>query len=122
MVAKHRGLITLDYITPNEKWEFNTNSQLVGKQRFAHLWDNPFHNAEHHIGEAPSYAIINAQITRNIGERWEIYFGCKNLTNFTQNNPIIDWQNPFGENFDAGHIYAPITGATGYLGIRYGIE
>ncbi|MFT5385466.1 MAG: hypothetical protein ACI81W_002874, partial [Saprospiraceae bacterium] len=29
---------------------------------------------------------------------------------------------PFGEHFDATHIYAPINGAMGYLGIRYSID
>lgn len=122
MVAKHRGLVTLDYITPNENWELNLNSQLVGTQRFARLTDNPFHTNDQHIGEAPAYTLLNGQVTRNIGERLEIYAGCENITNFTQDNPILDWQNPFGENFDAGHIYAPITGAMGYIGVRFGIE
>jgi len=122
MVAKHRGLITADYVTPNEKWEFNVSSQLVGKQRFAHLWDNPFHTNDQHIGEAPAYSLFNAQLTRNIGKQWEIYAGCENITGFRQKSPILDWGNPFGENFDAGHIYAPITGQMGYIGVRFGIE
>jgi len=46
MVAKHRGLVSIDYITPNEKWDFNINSQLVGKSRFADLFDNPTHNSD----------------------------------------------------------------------------
>lgn len=122
LVAKHKGLVTLDYQTPDENWEFNTNVQLIGKQRFADLLDNPFHNDEQQIGNTPAYMLLNAQITRNIGKRFEIYAGCENITNYTQNNPILDWQNPFGEHFDATHIYAPIAGAMGYIGVRYGIE
>ncbi len=122
MVAKHRGLITVDYITPNEKWEFNMNTQFVGKQKFVNLIDNPYHNDDHHTGVAPSYQLLNAQITRNFGDRFELYAGCENITNFRQEEAIIDWRNPFGSNFDAGHIYAPITGAMGYIGIRFGIE
>ena len=122
LVAKHRGLVTLDYTTPDEKWDFNSNVQLVGKQRFANLLGNPLHTAEQHKGQTPAYALLNAQISRKIGERFELYAGCENITNFTQANPIIDWQNPFGDYFDATHIYAPITGAMGYIGFRYGIE
>ena len=122
MVAKHHGLITADYTTPNEKWEFNVSTQLKGKQRFAHLWDNPFHTAEQHAGESPAYTLLNGQLTYIINKQWEFYAGCENITGFRQENPILDWQNPFGENFDAGHVYAPITGQMGYIGIRFGIE
>ncbi len=122
MVAKHRGLIVIDYETPDEKWELNTNMQLVGQSRFADVIDNPYHTDEQHIGTAPAYAVVNAQLTYRITEKFELYAGAENLTNFRQPNPIIDWENPFGEYFDATHIYAPITGAMGFLGVRYGIE
>jgi hypothetical protein len=36
-----------------------------------------------------------------------------------QNNPIIDAQNPFGNYFDAGMVYAPIMSANGYLGLDF---
>ncbi|MFK7773906.1 MAG: TonB-dependent receptor [Saprospiraceae bacterium] len=122
MNARHRGLITLDYATPNEKWEFNVGTQFVGKQRFVDLTGNPQHNLDHHIGDTPSYAIANAQVTFKLSKQFELYAGCENLTNYTQEDPIIDWQNPFGDNFDTSHIYAPITGAMGYIGLRFGIE
>lgn len=122
MVAKHRGLITLDYVTPNKKWEFNTNAQFVGKQRFANLIDNPAHSGEHHLGETKPFTLVNAQVTFNATKQFEIYAGCENITNYTQANPIIDALDPFGEYFDANHIYAPITGAMAYIGVRFGIE
>ncbi|MEM6965581.1 MAG: TonB-dependent receptor [Bacteroidota bacterium] len=122
MVARHRGLLTLDYVTPNEKWEFNINTQLVGKQRFAHLWDNPYHTADQHIGETPSYMLLNAQFSYKFNDRFEIYSGSENITGFRQEDAIINWQDPFGDYFDAAHVYAPITGTMMYFGIRYGIE
>jgi outer membrane receptor for ferrienterochelin and colicins len=122
MNARHRGLITLDYSTPNEKWEFNVGNQFVGKQRFVDLIGNPQHNFNHHIGDTPSYMIMNTQVTYKISKQLELYGGCENLTNYIQEDPIIDWQNPFGNNFDTSHVYAPITGAMGYIGLRFGIE
>jgi len=122
MVAQHHGLVNLDYTTPNEKWEFNTNLTFTGEQRFANLIGNPFHNDEHHFGKTKPFALLNAQITFNVNDRLEFYSGCENITSYTQKNPIIDWENPFGEYFDAAHVYAPINGAMGYLGVRYGIE
>lgn len=122
MVAKHRGLISLDYEMPNKKWDFNVNSQLVGESRFVHVIDNPFHNDEQHLGFTKPFMLINAHVNHKINERFEVYVGGENLTNFTQENPIIDWQNPFGQYFDATHVYAPIAGAMGYVGIRYSID
>ena len=122
MVAKHRGLISVDYETPNKKWDFNINTQLVGESRFANVLDNPKHNDEQHIGKTKPYALVNAHINYKLRENFEIYVGGENLTSFTQDNPILDWQNPFSENFDATHIYAPINGRMGYIGIRYSID
>ncbi len=122
LVAKHRGLISIDYATPNSKWDFNVNTQLVGKSRFAHVTDNPFHNDEQHIGETKPFALVNAHMNYKLRDNFEIYIGGENLTGFTQANPILDWQNPFGEYFDATHIYAPITGTMGYLGIRFWLD
>ncbi len=122
MVAKHRGLVALEYETPNEKWDFNVNSQLIGKSRFAHVTDNPFHNDEQHIGETKPYALFNAHINYKFTDNFEVYIGGENLSNFTQADPIIDWENPFGQYFDATHIYAPIAGAMGYVGIRFSID
>jgi outer membrane receptor for ferrienterochelin and colicins len=41
------------------------------------------------------------------------------LTNYTQKRPIIDADNPFGQDFNATQVYAPITGAMGYVGLRF---
>lgn len=122
MVAKHRGLVALEYETPNAKWDFNINSQIVGESRFAHVTDNPFHNDEQHLGVTKPYALFNAHINYKITENFEVYVGGENLSNFTQADPIIDWENPFSEHFDATHIYAPIAGVMGYVGVRYSID
>jgi outer membrane receptor for ferrienterochelin and colicins len=122
MVAKHRGLVAIDYTFPNEKLDFSVNSQLVGESRFANLIDNPYHTDEQHSGSTSPFALINAHVNYKITDHFEVYVGGENLSNFTQKDPILDWQNPFGEHFDATHIYAPIIGAMGYIGIRYSID
>ncbi len=122
MVPQHRGLITLDYKTTDEKWAINTGLQLVGKSRFVNLLENIEHNDAHYTGETDAYALVSAQLTRKFGKNFEVYLGGENLTNYTQKDPIIDAEDPFGDYFDATHIYAPITGAMGYIGIRWGIE
>jgi outer membrane receptor for ferrienterochelin and colicins len=39
LVARKRGLVSVDYTTPNKRWSFNTYVQIVGPQR---LPDNSF--------------------------------------------------------------------------------
>ena len=77
---------------------------------------------EIHAGQTPAYVLLNGQLTYVLNDKFEIYTGMENITSYTQDNPILDAGNPFGDYFDANHIYAPITGRMGYLGIRYGIE
>ncbi len=121
LLAKHRGLITLDYETRDENWMFSTHLQLVGKQRFPDNSALPADLRKDHEGYAPSYAVLGAQITRYIGNL-EIYLGGENLNNYRQENPIIGWEDPFGDYFDATQVYAPVVGIRGYLGVRWFLE
>lgn len=123
LTARHRGLVTLNYETKDEKWMFNTNIQFTGKQRFMddkHLPPN-YTNRSEFIGDAPAYGLLNAQVTRRF-KQLEIYVGGENLTNFTQKNAIVDWENPFGEYFNALQVWGPLVGARGYVGVRWWIE
>ena len=47
--------------------------------------------------------------------------GGENLTNYRQENPIIDPQNPFGSSFDATRAWGPIIGYNLYFCIRFAI-
>ncbi|MEM9917891.1 MAG: TonB-dependent receptor, partial [Bacteroidota bacterium] len=104
-----------------QKWQINTSTNLVGRQRFPYNFGFPEEVIKDHQGYSPVYATVNVQLTRRFGPL-ELYVGAENLTGFTQENPIIDWQNPFGEHFDASLIYGPITGAMYFAGFRYGLK
>ena len=123
LTARHRGLVTLNYEVPNEKWMFNTNIQFTGKQRFMDDRHLPagYDNRDQFTGNAPAYAMLNAQVTRRM-KRFEVYVGGENLTNFTQDHAIVDWENPFGENFNALQVWGPLVGARGYVGIRWWMD
>ncbi len=123
MMAPHRGLVTMNYETPSEKWMFNTNIQYTGWQRFADAGHAPagIPGREHFEGYSPAYALVNAQMTRRF-KHWEIYVGGENLTDFRQEHAIIDWQNPFGEHFDAMQVWGPLVGARGYVGVRMWLD
>ena len=60
---------------------------------------------------------LNAQLTRNF-RHWSVYIGGENLTGYRQKVPIVDAANPWGGNFDATMVYAPIHGPMAYIGFR----
>jgi outer membrane receptor for ferrienterochelin and colicins len=118
LVAKHRGLVTLDYRTPDKKWMFNFTTQLIGQQRLAARHYVPSQFGNHHAAFSPSYKLLNASINRFF-KTFEVYGGVENLLDFTQHEPIIAWQDPESEFFDATQVYAPMIGRRIYGGLRW---
>ena len=118
-VNRYKGLITASYATNFNKWQFDFTTQLNGDMRIPSTQENPteFQRRE----KSPVYAVMNTQITRRF-KIWEIYVGVENLGNYTQDNPIIDAENPFGEYFDASMIWGPIQERKFYIGLRFTIE
>ncbi|MCQ4035736.1 TonB-dependent receptor domain-containing protein [Kaistella montana] len=120
-MAKNRGFLNVAYSTDkNSKggfWNFDTTLQLVGKQKLPNLNSNP---TEFRLPEySDSFATLNAQISRNFNKNIRVYLGGENLTSYTQNQPIIDAKNPFGNYFDGGMVYAPIMPANFYMGVDF---
>lgn len=92
---------------------------------------------------SPWYSIQNIQLTKALGERWEIYGGVKNLLNFTPpansiarsfdpfdkevlfapNGTVIPTpNNPNGLTFDPTYVFAPNQGIRGFLGVRFTVS
>ena len=120
-MAKNRGFFNAAYSTErNSKggfWSFDTTLQLIGKQKLPNLNSNP---AEFRFPEySDSFATLNAQISRNFNKNIRVYLGGENLTSYTQNQPIMDAKNPFGNYFDGGMVYAPIMPANFYVGVDF---
>lgn len=118
-MAKHRGFVNLAYSTnKSEKgsfWSFDTTLNVVGKQRLPNTSTNPV--AFQLPAYSGSYAILNAQVSRNFNKKIRAYLGGENLTSYYQKNAIIDVKNPFGNYFDGGMVYAPIMKANFYVGL-----
>ena len=64
---------------------------------------------------APSFFILNSQITKTFGTSLDFYLGVENIANFRQNNPILSAENPFGEYFDGSLVWGPIFGRMTYF-------
>lgn len=119
MLPKHRGFLTVGYVTRNKRWEASSTLSVTGMSRL------PYENVPPDQGVAATkskpYSLINLQITHQI-KKMEVYVGVENLTNFRQKNAIIDPQNPFGNYFDATKIWGPIMGMMIYGGFRFKIK
>ena len=82
--------------------------------------------------QSPWFSIQNIQVTKEFGERIEVYGGVKNLLNWTPWNSLNgvpylgNTADPFEQNtppnslvFDPAYVYGPNQGIRGFLGIRY---
>ena len=114
--AQHRFFANLGYMTvPKEngsQWRMDYTVHTLGRQRLPYI-------ANSSMEYSPSYSLMNAQITKVFNNKFEIYLGGENLTNFMQDNPVVGADDPFGTNFDTSIIYAPIMGRMFYTGFRY---
>ena len=71
---------------------------------------------------SPDFMVMNAQISKNWQEKFEIYLGAENLLNYRQEDPIISNEDPFGPYFDSSLIWGPVFGRNVYMGLRYKIQ
>lgn len=118
-ISRNRFFLNASYATRYDKWKSDLTIHWFGKKRLPDTSDKP--EAFQLANSAPDYFHINAQVSR--GFRWgSIYLGSENLLNFKQNNPIIDAENPFGNNFDASLVWGPVTGRMLYAGVRYSLQ
>lgn len=114
----HRAFLNLAYSTQN-KWAFDATFNLIGTQRIPDTEMLPEHMRM--ADNSPAYARINAQISKDIFDGFNLYVGVENLTGYQQEYAIINAENPFSDSFDASLIWGPTMGRDIYAGIRYTI-
>jgi len=119
LVNRYKGLINLSYETHLKKWQFDFTAQFNGDTRLPNTQMNPVEYQRE--SRANPYTILNAQITKYF-RKWNMYLGVENIGDFTQENPIIAANDPFGNHFDASMVWGPLVGRKFYLGIRYKIK
>ncbi len=114
LTPKTRGLLNISYESISKKWVVDFTANYIGKSRI------PEHSQI--IDEySDVFYLFNTNITRR-WDKFELYIGGENLSNYTQNDPIISADNPDSDDFDASLIWAPIMGRLVYAGIRYNIK
>jgi len=115
-ISKYKGLLTLSYATKSEKWMFDFTLQMNGKSRLPNIISQP--SEPNYWVYSPAYAFMLGQITRKF-DKIDIYIGCENIGNYMQHNPIMSFDKPFSNHFDASMIWGPILGRMLYGGLRW---
>jgi len=123
LTPKHRWFANIAYETPDtqennhSQWKFDVTFNWLGEQRLPTTATNPL--AYRLSDYAPSFATLNAQITRVFSKTFEVYVGGENITNYKQANGILAADAPFGAYFDSTMQYAPAFGQMYYAGMRF---
>ena len=132
---KFKGIITTSYQTPLKTWQFDLTAQFNGSGRMPDGFVVPAGSNQYftdEIGEIHHkwYPQLLGQVTKFF-RTWSIYLGAENMTNFTQDNPIVGSTiehdghhlvDPSSPTYDASMIWAPIHGWKLYLGFRWTLE
>ena len=121
LTPKHRVFVNVSYETLRKEngtqWKFDTTFNWLGEQRLSSTYGNPI---EYKLPETtPTFATLNAQVTKVFSTAFEVYLGGENLTNEKQDNPILNSENQFESTFDTTFVYGPIFGVSFYAGLRY---
>ncbi len=117
LTSRNKGLFTLSYSPMMGLWQVDATCTINGSGRNP----DPYTKADGMLSWSrryTPYAQLNIQVTRNF-RHWSIYAGGENLTSYRQKHPIIGAADPWGKDFDATMVHAPVMGAMFYVGLRY---
>jgi len=123
LTNRFKGVITTSYQTPLKKWQFDVTAQFNGISRMP----DGFTAYGDFLGGYGTpktftwYPQLMAQITKYF-RTCSLYIGAENMTNFSQDSPIIGADAPYGTDFDASMVCGPTTGWKVYIGFRYDLE
>lgn len=119
LIPQGRAFVNLAYETKSA-WKFDYTVQWIGQQR---LPDTSQNTAENQRSEwSDEYMLMNAQITKDFGDKWSVYLGVENIGDFKLKNPIVAAGDPFGAQFDTSMVWGPIFGRMAYAGFRFRLK
>lgn len=122
---KFKGLITTSYQTPLKTWQFDLTAQFNGYGRMPTGFAIPNESKQYYEKSGVVYHKWYPQLLGQITKYWRtcsLYLGAENMTNFTQDEPIVGATDPTRDDFDASMVWAPIQGWKIYLGFRWNLE
>ncbi|MDO1444912.1 TonB-dependent receptor [Rhodocytophaga aerolata] len=111
------GTFVIGYEFKKARLSIDYTGRVMGSQRLPE-YTEPFTRPT----QSPWYTIQNVQINKEWKKGFQLYGGVKNLWNYTQNSPLIDPANPFGDSFDTSYAWGPLQTRRFYLGVRWNIQ
>ena len=115
LVSRYKTLLNIQYATKFRRWTFDATAQLNGPSRIptqtGDLADSYY---------SPRYPMFYAQVSRKVG-KFDIYVGCENIADYRQENPILNWQNPYDYRFNSMDVWGPLMGRKFYAGLRFNL-
>jgi outer membrane receptor protein involved in Fe transport len=119
LVSRHRFFINLAYES-RKYWKVDYTLNWQGRKRIPDTSVNP---EPYQLPEfSPGFMVMNIQISKTWLEKLNVYAGVENLLDYTQEDPILASDDPFGPYFDSSIAWGPIFGRNIYAGIRYTIK
>jgi outer membrane receptor for ferrienterochelin and colicin len=116
LLAGHRAFLNLGY-EARDHWKVDYTLNWQGRKRIPSTASNP--EPYRLAGYSPDFFLMNAQVSKTWNERFELYVGMENMTNYMQSNPVLASDQPFGPYFDSSLVWGPIFGRVTYFGLRF---
>ena len=113
MTSRYKAVLNLQYAMPMNKWMFDFTAQLNGPCKLPAQLKNMTGKSHSEV-----YPMMFAQITKKFSAV-DVYVGVENITNYTQDNPILNAERPYSKDFNASMVWGPLMGRMFYIGMRY---
>lgn len=113
--SRYKGLLTLSWKPMLALWQVDLTLQINGGGRIPDYIDE--NNMLVSGKEFPAYPQLNLQVMREF-RHFSLYIGGENLTNYRQEIPVINAENPWSPTFDPTLVWGPVHGIMAYAGIR----
>ena len=115
LVSRYKTLLNIQYATKFRRWVFDATAQLNGPARIP-TQTGDLADSRH----SPRYPMFYAQVSRKAG-RFDIYVGCENIADYRQEDPILNWENPYDYRFNSMNVWGPLMGRKFYAGLRFNL-
>lgn len=115
LVSRYKTLLNIQYATKFRRWVFDATAQLNGPARIQ-TQTGDLADSRH----SPRYPMFYAQVSRKVG-RFDIYVGCENIADYRQEDPILNWENPYDYRFNSMNVWGPLMGRKFYAGLRFNL-
>ncbi len=107
------GKTSFSYQFKND-FSLSWTAKIVGPMELP-AYPEPYSRPE----KSPWFSQHHLQLKKVFNKSFNAYMGVKNVFNYTQPSPLVDWKNPFGDNFDTSYAYGPLQSRRFLVGLSY---